>query len=668
MVKKAFLLALMSILSLYPLFSQESSHEDNESNDDYYSIEDEKGLTIVGTTETTQQIDIIGKEEIEKHNAPDLATLLQETLNLGFTRYGGRGNSANINIRGFDSKRVALLVDGVPVNSVIDGKIDIDQIDLNSVERIEVIYGGSDTKYNVSGAMGGIINIITIKKQNPGLRLGASVSNTSVLPGEYRDRNGETQGPHWGDLLDTQNYTLSAAYGRDSFSISANAFANRAANHFLFTDHYNYTRRKDNNEVWDTGAGASFIWNFPSLTKFIVSSNFYYGDEYIPSSGFSSIVGKQQDLTTRHSLMLDVPRAFHDNLATEVSLAYSFSDRVYVSPGGLESVHNPNSIMAVNRWSWYTDEKLVLRSGIDYRFIYLDSTEIGNHSRHDGGLYATAEYKPWASFLIVPSVKMVLASGEQGGITPVPKLGFLLNIGDSVTLKNNYFRSFKFPDFEELYWSQSGYATGNPDLHPEDGWGGDIGVTWRFRDLFRLENTFFTQWLKDSIHWYPGPDGIWRPENVGKAIFFGLDNKFSFTIPVSFGQVKKIIPSVSYQYLQSYLLSFGYDFSSNKRIPYQPVHTVGGSLEIPWGSGSLVFSGHYESLRYDDRGNITLLKPHFLLDMNFNQKIEKYFTVFASFKNILNQSYESFYSYPMPGISLTLGLRTDFSPKGKQNE
>jgi outer membrane cobalamin receptor len=125
--------------------------------------------------------------------------------------------------------------------------------------------------------------------------------------------------------------------------------------------------------------------------------------------------------------------------------------------------------------------------------------------------------------------------------------------------------------------------------------------------------------------------------------------------------VKKITPSVTYQYLLSYLLSFGYDFASDKRIPYNPMHTIGASFDISWETGSLLISGQYESLRFEDRPNLVELKPHFLLNANLNQKIGQNFTVFGTARNILNTSYQSFYDYPMPGITLTLGIRMQYA-------
>jgi len=314
--------------------------------DDDYFFADNEGITVTGTVRTSQQISIVEKEQIENSGAGDLANLLHETLGLNIVRYGAYGNQAGINLRGFDSKRVAFLINGVQVNSSLDGKFDINQIDLNSIERIEVIYGGSDFKYNVSGAFGGVVNIITVKKQKSGFRFSASAANTSVMPGVYRSRQGQTQGPHWEDLLDTQNYSASVSYGGEAFSLTANIFANRAENHFLFIDRFNFTRRKDNNEVWDSGLNASFVWELPDLTKLIALTSFNYRESNFPTSGFSANTGHQNDFYTRQNFMIESPRIFHDNLAMEAALSWQFQRRNYTSPANSISIHDQHCITA----------------------------------------------------------------------------------------------------------------------------------------------------------------------------------------------------------------------------------------------------------------------------------------------------------------------------------
>jgi len=354
--------------------------------------------------------------------------------------------------------------------------------------------------------------------------------------------------------------------------------------------------------------------------------------------------------------MLEKPRAFHDNLSMELSLNWHFQNRDYTSPAHSLSNHVQHNLMLINRWNWFINNFLILRSGLDYRFINLDSTEIGNRFRQDGGFYLTAELQLADSLLITPSVKLIFTSNPEN-YAVIPKLGLRWDITDRLIIKNNYFRSFKFPDFEELFWNGTG-GIGNPNLRPEDGWGADIGVTWRLTDSLKFESVFFTQWIYDSIHWFSGSlQNTWRPENVGEAVFFGVESKINYNFPLSFGAVNRITVSLIYQYLFSYLLSYGYTFDSNKRIPYNPIHTVNGNLEIFWNSGSFSINGHFEDQRFHDTANLTILEPVFLLNASFKQKIAEHFILFGNLRNILNFSYESFYDYPMPGINLTLGLR-----------
>jgi vitamin B12 transporter len=660
-------IALCFLFPCFPLVGQEG--EEDFSDDDFPVMEDVTGITIVGTPETTQEMRVVTKEEIDRIQAPDLATLLQETLNLGVTRYGAYGNVTGINMRGFDSERLAFLINGVPANSPQSSEFEISQIDLNSIERIEVIYGGSDTKYNVNGALGGVINIITVKNQKPGLSIGAGLANTSALPGKYYILGeGNTGTPQWQDLADSQKFNLSAAYGAEKYSWSLGVFGNRAANHYLYQDPYKRTRRKENNEVYDAGINASFILNFIDLSKLIFSADGYYGDKNIPSGGYSLIMGKQRDFSTRQNIMYDMPRAFRDDLATEVSLTHTWQTLGYDPPSGDSSQHDEHIITAINRWSWYPLSWFTMRVGGDYRFITLDSTEVGERNQHDGGLYLTLEFKPAEKFLIIPSIKMVLNNNGAAPIVPIPKLGFAWFASDNLTIRNNYFRSFKYADFQDLYWPDQGDVAGNPDLNPEDGWGADLGAAYQY-EILSLDATFFTQYTEDSIHWAPGAGGVWRPSNVGAAIFFGLDSKVSVAIPLPGGPFKKIIPSLTYQYMLSYLLSYGYDFSSEKRIPYMPDHTVGFSLDLPWATGtrhagSLLISGYFETKRYADTSNITILDSHFLLNANINQKIGNNLTAFGEFRNLLNSHYESFYEYPMPGLTFTLGVRMNFDGIG----
>jgi vitamin B12 transporter len=627
---------------------------DADWDDDYLDFGKGDELVVIAVPDTTAQVKTVSKDEIDRIAAPDIPTLLEEALDIGITQHGAYGNSSDVNLRGFDTERIAILVDGVPVNSAMSGDFDFNTLDMNSIERIEVIYGGSDAKYNVTGALGGVINIITIKDRPPGFRFGAGLTNISYMPGAYTEWDGTKRGPQWPDLGDTQKLELSFSYGSASFSAGAHLFGNRAQNHYLYKDSFlGQVRRKQFNEVLDLGGGTLLAWNFPNLSTLVFSVDAYYSDKNIPATGFSSVIGVQNDLTARESLMFEAPVIFRDDLAVEASVSHSWARMDYDRSGMLFSRHDQQGLTLINRWAWYPLTALTLRAGWDYRYIYLDSTGIGNRDRQDGGVYFTTEYSPHHSFRIVPSIKAV---SDGGGIVPVPKLGFNWTPADFLTVKNNYFRSFKYPDFEDLYWSGGG-GRGNPNLKPEDGWGADLGVEFRDKEVLTVESALFAQYTRDSIHWHRATGGYWEPENIGEAAFFGADTRIKAVFPVSLGPVKKISPSLSYQYLLSYLLSYGYSWEDRKRIPYQPMHTAGASVDISWGTGSLLLSAHYESVRYYSATNIIELAPYLLLNVNINQKLGKRFTVFTVLRNLLNQSYESYNRYPMPAFSLTTGVR-----------
>jgi vitamin B12 transporter len=662
--------ALLFSLGFVSLSGQESSVQDPpEGSPDEEGWEEDfpgeefplmegGGITVVGTADTTKQIETLEKEAIEKSHAPDIPALLEESLGLGVTRYGPYGNQADINIRGFDTERVAVLVDGVPVNSAHSGDFDFNSIDMYSIERIEVVHGGSDTKYNVSGALGGVINFITVKKQKPGWSFGGGFSNTSALPGRYNRQYGGEGTPQWQDVADTQNLRAYGAYGAESWSLRANLFGNRAGNHFLYQDDYGYARRKEGNEVWDGGASVSALKEFSDFSKLIMTGTFHFAQKQIPSSGHSADYADQRDLSSRENILFDMPRAFHDDFSMELSLGHGWVNLEY-DPGREASRHSENDLNLINRWGWYPLPEFTLRFGGDYRFIHLDSTNAGVRYGNRGGLYAGAEYAPVKKLLLIASIKAV-TDGQV--IIPVPKLGLSWALADFLTLKNNYFRSFKFPDFDDLYWVQSGYR-GNPDLKNEDGWGADIVAELSYKRL-NLNSALYGQWTENSIHWN-NASGLWRPENIGTGAFFGWDNRLKLKLPLSVGRLEEPVLSLSWLFCLSWLLSGDLSFGDQVRIPYMPLHTLAFSLELPWKTGkglpgSFALSGRFESRRYADTGNVIELAPVFLLNAVFNQKLNEHTALFGALHNALNARYVSFADYPMPGITATVGINLDF--------
>ena len=74
----------------------------------------------------------------------------------------GTDGVPRVDLRGFRSRHVLLLLNGIPFNSTFDGQFDPSIIPVENIAKIKVSYGDSSVLYG-QGALGGVINVITKK-------------------------------------------------------------------------------------------------------------------------------------------------------------------------------------------------------------------------------------------------------------------------------------------------------------------------------------------------------------------------------------------------------------------------------------------------------------------------------------------------------------------------
>ncbi len=103
-------------------------------------------------------IKVIGKETFDNMGAVNVADVLSKQLNMS-TGYD-QAFGSTLTMMGMDMKNIKVLIDGVPVIGRMDGNIDLNQLNLAAVERIEVVEGPMSTAYGTD-AIAGAINLIT---------------------------------------------------------------------------------------------------------------------------------------------------------------------------------------------------------------------------------------------------------------------------------------------------------------------------------------------------------------------------------------------------------------------------------------------------------------------------------------------------------------------------
>jgi len=149
----------------------------------------------------TENVDVITAQDIEERGFQTLGELLRTRPGIQITRNGGLGKTTSLYLRGMDSKRTLVLIDGVRYNdpTSISGA-QYEHLLLDDVARVEVVKGPQSGVWGAD-ATAGVINIITKKAAKKGL--------SATLGAEYGSYN-------------TQKYSLNSAYKAEKFDITLN--------------------------------------------------------------------------------------------------------------------------------------------------------------------------------------------------------------------------------------------------------------------------------------------------------------------------------------------------------------------------------------------------------------------------------------------------------------
>ena len=142
------------------------------------TIPDDKLLRILITpnrfqtklNQTTSNIIVIDKTDIENSNSNSLSEILDSQAGISSGNQGGVGQTSSYFIQGFEKKYVSILIDGVSYadNTATQSETYLNSISLDEIERIEILKGPQGAIYG-SSAAGGVISIITKGNSKKGM-------------------------------------------------------------------------------------------------------------------------------------------------------------------------------------------------------------------------------------------------------------------------------------------------------------------------------------------------------------------------------------------------------------------------------------------------------------------------------------------------------------------
>ena len=156
------------------LFSFNIIYSKNLDTLDFFKSIDIENVVVTGQIFKTKKnnsiikTEVIERETIKSISANNLRDLLLFENNMVVNRDNILGS--NLSIQGVSGQNVKILIDGFPVIGRLNGNIDLTQINLNNIERIEIVKGPLSVNYGTD-ALAGTINLITTKEKHNSVSL-----------------------------------------------------------------------------------------------------------------------------------------------------------------------------------------------------------------------------------------------------------------------------------------------------------------------------------------------------------------------------------------------------------------------------------------------------------------------------------------------------------------
>ncbi len=619
--------------------------------DDFYMAE---GVTLEDTIVTTtgfqedvrsvtNNVEVITAEDIEEHNYSSVTEVLQNSPNIkinnnvfgGPVDMRGQGDRAKANVQ--------VLVDGVNINPLDrnHGVLPLNTINIDSVERIEIIPGGGSILYG-GGTSGGVVNIITKNILDSGFN-----NSVNFESGSYgRTGLNTSVGAKFGDDLAVQfNYSRNKEDGYRAYNENQSDYFDFTTKYQIsdkqdlsfkysrFEDEGSYADMLTKNQLDEDRQGSSLnpedntdtdnkrneyslVYNYEisDNIKFSLNTSYQEAENELLSSG--TYASKSVFTDEKFTFKPKTSFAYGDGSSLVVGYDYldnnGLRDSKYINPSWVmmsntyDMNKKSNSIFALNR---YKLGKWELTQGFryevaDYSIARLDykGNETYNHGRQldDSAMELAANY-------LYSDSGNIYARWENSYVLPAPN---------------------------EMIDKQNGIYTIN-NIKPESFNTFELGISDYIGNTLVQATTYYTV-TKDEIN----VDMVgfeWEYYNIAETTRYGAEvnashnfGKFSISEGVAF-----IDATIS-----------GGEFDGNK-VPLVPKTSANIDIKYDFtGSFNTILSMNYKDSYYLDSENESgLVNNHFVTDLVSNYTFDSGLRVYGGIRNLFDENYYDSMSY-----------------------
>ena len=636
MKKERFVLAFFTGCLISAVSLQAQTGKDSTKVARSYAINE---VVVTGTRSETDvrhlpmTVSVVGRPQLEASQQTSVLPVLNSQVpgffstSRGVMGYGvATGASGQMSLRGIGGPAQAglpttgllVLIDGHPQYMGLMGHPIADAYQTMMAERVEVLRGPASVLYG-SNAIGGVINIVTRKMQEDGIR-----TNINIGAGSYGSIQTEA--------------TNRIRKGR--FSSTVTASYNRTDGHradMAFEQYGGYAKLGyDFTDNWK-------VWGDVNVTRFNATN---------PGSVMKPYIDNDQRIT--RGMTSFALENYYEKTSGALSFFYNWGDHWIndgYQPGGEPLQYRFNSNDQMLGVSWYQSVQLFqgnrLTVGADYFHFGGEAwNQFFDGHRETSANKSLNEVAGYVDFRQDIAAWLTLDAGarvdyhSQTGTEFIPQVGLAFHLPENAEIKAMASKGFRNPTIREMYM----FPPQNPDLKPEKLWNYELSFSQRLMDN-RLSyglNVFYING-ENLIIRLPNPNGSGMlNQNSGEIENWGAEANVGY----QFNPVWSVMANYSWLHMENPVLA-------------SPEHKLYGGVNFRKGRWSASTGIQYVKGLYTDLDAAT--KENFVLwDMQGSFKATNYLSFYVRGENLLAQRYEINAGYPMPKATFMGGVNINF--------
>ena len=448
----------------------------------------------VSESNSVYKIKVLNREQIDNRAAITLNQLINDQLTIRVSQDNILGSG--LQIQGLGDNNLKILIDGVPVAGRLNGNIDLSQINLDNIERVEIIEGPMSVVYG-SNALGGTINLISKKPKRNQFGAGAKGYYESV--GVYNTdfwfnaggKNTSAKVNVGRNFFDGYNPTSFERW--QQWKLKEQYFGNATIQHDFKTWNISYTLDGLWERIKDKGDRRSEFSN-------------YAFDSWYTTNRWMNTLAADVSSIPNHRLNAMASYTWYSRSKVKYN-----RDLVNLTqqPTSNPDDHDTtliNTLLLRSTLSSSYDGALNYQVGIDLNWENTSGGRIeGAPEIGDYAVFGSLQYRINESWVLQPALRYAL--NTQYASPLVPSFNVQYRASDNIQFRFSYANGFRAPSLKELYMEfvdANHNILGNPDLQPENSHHLHANMVWlkQFNEVntLKVEPSLFYNYLNNMIN------------------------------------------------------------------------------------------------------------------------------------------------------------------------